>query len=121
MQYLCLAYGDRKKMEGLSKAQFEALVARCQEHDAQLKASGHLVSASSLEWDTVMIRPSKGKPHVTDGPFSETKEQVGGVIIIEARDLADAIRIASLHPAAHLGEDLGWYIEVRPYADGCHQ
>jgi hypothetical protein len=121
MQYLCLAYGDRKKMESLGKQQFEALVARCKEHDARLQASGHYVSGRSLEWDTVMIRPSKGKPHVTDGPFAEAREQIGGVVIIEAHDLADAIRIASLHPAAHLGEDLGWYIELRPFAAACHQ
>ena len=121
MKYLCLAYGDRKKMEALSKGEFEDLVARCREHDAELQKSGHYVSAQSLEWDTKTIRPRKGKPVVTDGPFVEAKEQVGGLVIIEARDLDEAVRIASLHPAAHLGETLGWGIDVRPIADGCHQ
>ena len=67
------------------------------------------------------IRPRNAKVVITDGPFVETREKVGGLFIIEARDLNEAIRIASLHPAAHLGEDLGWAIEVRPIADSCHQ
>jgi hypothetical protein len=58
---------------------------------------------------------------VTDGPFVETRETVGGLIIIEARDLNEAIRIASMHPAARLGEQGGWALEIRPIADGCHQ
>ena len=121
MKYLCLAYGDQKKMEGLTKAEFEDLVAQCKVHDEELHRSGHFVSANSLEWATATIRSRDGKVVVTDGPFVETKEKVGGLIIIEARDLNEAIRIASLHPAAHLGEGQGWAIEVRPIADGCHQ
>ena len=120
MKYLCLAYGDQAKMAGLSKTDFETLVARCKEHDEELRESGHFVAGHSLEWDVATIRPRDGKPLVTDGPFVETKERVGGLVIIEARDLNEAIRIASLHPAAHLGEHLGWAIEVRPIADVCH-
>ena len=71
--------------------------------------------------DVTTIRPRSGKPVVTDGPFAETREKVGGLVVIEARDLNEAIRVASLHPAAHLGEDLGWAVEVRPIADVCHQ
>lgn len=120
MKYLCLAYGDEAKMSKLSKQQFEALLGKCKEHDAELRATGKLVEGKSLEWDVTTIRPRNGKPVVTDGPFIEAKEKVGGLVIIEARDLNEAIRIASLHPAAHLGEDLGWAIEVRPIADSCH-
>ncbi|MCE9595594.1 MAG: YciI family protein [Planctomycetes bacterium] len=121
MKYLCLAYGDQSKMEKLTKAEFEALVARCKVHDAELKATGQVVLTESLEWAVTTIRPKNGKPFVTDGPFVETKETVGGLFVIEARDLNDAIRVASLHPAAHLGDGFGWGIEVRPIADGCHQ
>jgi hypothetical protein len=121
VKYLCLAYGDQKKMSTLTKEQFEALVARCKLHDDELHASGHFVAAHSLEWDCTTIRARGDKTVVTDGPFVETKEKVGGLIIIEARDLNEAIRIASLHPAAHLGEQFGWAIEVRPIADSCHQ
>lgn len=121
MKYLCLAYGDPAKMSKLSPAEFQELVARCKGHDDELKRTGQYVSAQSLEWDVATIRPRNGKPLVTDGPFVETRERIGGVVVIEARDLTEAIRIASLHPAAHLGEDLGWAIEVRPIAEGCHQ
>lgn len=121
MRYLCLAYGDRRKMEALSKEQFEALVAKCRVHDEELRRSGHHVFSESLEWDVASIRPGKGKPVVTDGPFVETKETVGGLFVIEARDMNEALRVASLHPAAHLGEGFGWGIEVRPIAAGCHQ
>lgn len=121
MKYLCLAYGDREKMQALTKAEFEALVAKCGEHDAELQKSGHYVSAQSLEWDSMCIRVRNGKRVITDGPWAETKEQIGGVVVIEAKDLNEAVRIASMHPAAHLGEHLGWGIEVRPIAAGCHQ
>ena len=121
MKYLCLAYGDEQKMATLTPAEFEALVARCKLHDEELHRSGHFVAAHSLEWATATIRSRGGKLVVTDGPFVESREKVGGLIIIEARDLNEAIRIASLHPAAHLGEQLGGAIEVRPIADGCHQ
>lgn len=121
MKYLCLAYGDQAKMSKLTPAQFEELVAKCKLHDEELHRTGKFVTAHSLEWDVASIRPKNGKPVVTDGPFVETREKIGGLVIIEARDLNEAISIASLHPAAHLGEDLGWAIEVRPIADGCHQ
>jgi hypothetical protein len=65
-------------------------------------------------FDSKSIRPRAGKPSVTDGPYVETKEQVGGFFIIEASDLDEAIQVASRHPAAHLGERVGWRIEVRP-------
>jgi hypothetical protein len=121
MKFLLLAYGDRKKMEALSKAEFEALVAKCRVHDEEFRKTGQVLSVESLEWETATLRPRNGKTITTDGPFAETKEQVGSILIIEAKDMNDAVRVASLHPAAHLGEHLGWWIEVRAIADGCHQ
>ena len=121
MKYLCLAYGDQRKMEALTKGEFEDLVARCKAHDEELRRTGQVVLTESLEWATATIRSRGGKSLVTDGPFVESKEKVGGLFILEARDLNEAIRLASLHPAAHLGEQLGWAIEVRPIAAGCHQ
>jgi hypothetical protein len=121
MKYLLMAYGDRKKTEALSKAEFEALVAKCRVHDEEFRKTGRVRSVESLEWATATLRPRGGKTLVTDGPFAETKEQVGSILIIDATDLTDAVRVASLHPAAHLGEHLGWWIEVRAIADGCHQ
>jgi hypothetical protein len=121
MKFLCLAYGDQRKMEALTKEQFAALVAKCGVHDEELQKSGHFVEARSLEWAAMCLRPRNGKVVTTDGPYVETKEQIGGVVIIEASDMNEAVRIASLHPAAHLGEQLGWGIEIRPIADSCHQ
>jgi hypothetical protein len=114
MKYLCLAYGDRQKMSKLTKEEFAALRAQIDVHDVELRGSGRLVSSRSLEWDAVSIRPRGGKIVVTDGPFLETKEQVGGLVVIEARDLNDAVRVASLHPAAHEGGDIGWGLEIHP-------
>lgn len=121
MKYLCLLYGNQKKMANLPKEQFEALAQKCQGHDAELHRTGAVTSVETLEWDVTTVRARDGKPTVTDGPFVETRDVVASFMIIEARDLNDAIRIASLHPAANMGEDLGWGIEIRPLASGCHQ
>ena len=116
MKYLCLAYYNEKEFDALSKAEVEAIVSRCPPYDEGLRNSGHLVIQASLESPraTITVRPRNGKPSVTDGPFVETKEQVGGFFIIEAWDLNEAIRVASKHPAANIGEQVGWGIEVRP-------
>jgi hypothetical protein len=81
-----------------------------------LQRSGHLLEVGSLALtkDSVSLRPKSGKVTVTDGPFAETKEQLGSYFLIEARDLNEAIRVASLHPGARLNEHLGWGIEIRP-------
>ncbi len=116
MKYLCLAYGDKEKMQSLSRGELDALMRECIPHMEELHKSGHLVMDEGLSWESSCIRPRAGKISVTDGPFVETKEQVGGAFIIEARDLNEAIQVASRHPAAHIGEHLGWGIEVRPIA-----
>ena len=87
-----------------------------QTHDEALRNSGHLMLVASLAptRTTASVRPRNGQPSVTDGPFAETKEQIGAFFIIEARDLDEATRVASQHPAAHLGEEVGWGVEVRP-------
>ena len=116
MKYLCLAYYNEKAFDALPRAEVEALVSQCPAYDETLRNSGHLVIQASLGSTraTTTVRPRNGKPLVTDGPFIETKEQVGGFFIIEARDLNEAIRVASKHPAANIGEQVGWAIEVRP-------
>lgn len=116
MKYLCLAYYDPARFAALTPEAVQALVSQCPAHDAALSASGRLVTQASLgePGATRCIRPQQGKPSFTDGPYAETKEQVGGFFIIEARDIDDALRIAALHPAANLGEQVGWGVEVRP-------
>jgi hypothetical protein len=116
MKYLCLAYYDPGKMAAVPPAELEAVVSQCPAKDAQLKASGQLRVSASLQGPEAIIsmRPKGGRPQVTDGPFAEAKELVGGFFIIEAADRDEAIRIASLHPAATLGEQAGWGIELHP-------
>jgi hypothetical protein len=116
MKFLCLGYYNEKKFGAMPKDAVDALVRKCRTHDEGLRNSGHLILVASLAAtrDTASVRPKKGVPSVTDGPFAETKEQIGAFFIVEAADLAEATRVASLHPAAHLGEDVGWGVEVRP-------
>lgn len=114
MKFLLLAYGDEQKSAALSEADMRALGEKCSAYDEELRKTGRLVSSGSLGWDAKSMRLRRGKLTVTDGPFTEAKEVVGGFVIIEAADYDDAIRIASLHPAARIGEELGWGIELRP-------
>jgi hypothetical protein len=75
MKYLCLAYGDPKRMQALSKEEFAELVRRCKPRDEELRNSGHLVSVESMEWDTTTIRSRNGKVVTTDGPSSRPRSR----------------------------------------------
>ncbi len=116
MNYLCLAYYEEKKWDALSKPEMDAIESQCKAYDTALKDTGKLVVHGSLAASraTTVVRPRNGKPTITDGPYVETKEQVGGFFLIEADNLDEAIQLALKHPAAHLGEQVGWGIEMRP-------
>lgn len=116
MKYLCLGYLDREKMDALSEAELAEVMNECPPHMDTLRASGKLLMATGLQSDATYLRRMKGKISVTDGPFMETKEIVGGVFLIEADDMDEAIRIASLHPTVQVsaGERFGWRLELRP-------
>lgn len=116
MKFLCLAYYDTEKFAALPPEELQALVSQCPAHDAALRASGalHLQASLGDPAATRTLRPGSGKPSVTDGPFVETKEQVGGFFIIDAADMDGALRIAAKHPAALIGGHVGWAVEVRP-------
>ena len=111
MKYLCLVYIEERKLDALSKSEFDALVAEALAYDDVLRKSGHYVSSEALQSvrTATTLRTRNGKLSMTDGPFAETKEQLGGFILIEARDLNDAIQVASKIPPGRLGS-----IEVRP-------
>ena len=111
MKYLCLVYAEEKRIAALSGSEWDALVAENLELCEELRKSGHYVSASPLEsvQTAVTVRMRKGHLSTTDGPFAETKEQLGGYYLIEARDLHEAIQMAGRIPGARLGS-----IEVRP-------
>lgn len=115
MRYLCLGYYDPEVFDGLTDDERRALASRCAPHDEEFRATGNVVSLASLEhgvWAT--LRPTESGTSVTDGPYTEAKEVVGSFFILEADDLEEAVEIASLHPAALLGREFGFAVEVRP-------
>jgi hypothetical protein len=113
MRYACLIYYHPQTLFG-GRPQANAALAECAGYDEVLKASGHFVAAEALvlpeEAMTLQVRD--GKMSAVDGPFMETKEVLGGIVVIEARDLNEAVRVASGHPLATIG-----HIEVRPVVD----
>jgi hypothetical protein len=117
MNFLCLAYYDREAMASAAKSEIADVVKQCRPHDEALRATGHLRLQAALgaSGDCRVVRPNRraDQPY-TDGPFSEAKEVVGGFFIIEAADMDEAVRIASLHPAGQIGEQLGWGLEIWP-------
>ncbi len=116
MKYIGLAYFEPAKFAALSPAERQAIVSQCPALDDKMRATGRMrVSASLGDIDRwVSLRPRGGATVVTDGPFTESKEMVGGLFIIEAADREEAVRLASMHPAATLGEAGGWGIELIP-------
>ena len=110
MKYLCLIYVDENKLAALPPIELEAFWSECAAYSLELASSGGLVCAS-LEpaAAAATLRRRKGKLCVTDGPFAETKEQLGGFILVDAANLDAAITIAAKVPAARLGS-----VEVRP-------
>lgn len=116
MKFLVLAYYHEKTFEKTSPEAMKALVAQCEPLDKALYATGKvdLVASLAATKATMSVRPRGGKPSVTDGPYVETKEQLGSFFLLEAADMQEAVRLASMHPAASLGEEMGWGIEVRP-------
>ena len=115
MKYLCLAYYDEEKFNALPNEELQEIVKKCRAHDAALLGTGKVNAIGSLSmpqyWKS--IRPGGDKPTVTDGPFTEAKEIVGAFLIVEAKNMDEAVEIASKHPAAHLGANVGWGIDVR--------
>jgi hypothetical protein len=117
MKYLCLVYIEEKQLDALPKSELDALIDESLDYDEALRKSGHYRGSDALQpvQTATTVRVRDGKVSTTDGPFAETKEQLGGFILIEARDLNDAIRVASKIPPARLGS-----IEVRPIMELTH-
>ncbi len=111
MKYLCLAYEDESRLNGLSRKEWDVLRNDTLSYVDDLRKGGHLISAEALQSvrNATTVRVRSGRISVTDGPFAETKEQLGGYFLINARDLNEAIQVASRWPSARLGS-----IEVRP-------
>jgi hypothetical protein len=111
MKYLCLVYHDPSAADTLACPEHAALAAEARAYDDDLRQRGHFLASHAVEdaRASATIRVREGSLCVDDGPCAATKDQLGGYYLIEARDLNEAIRLASRNPAARLGT-----IEVRP-------
>jgi hypothetical protein len=100
MKYLCLGYMEEQKWDDMSEKERTDWTEECFAYDAVLKKNGHYIGGEAL--DTIRncktLKSRNGKVSITDGPFAETKEQLGGIMILEAKDLDEAIQLMSKHP-----------------------
>ena len=115
MKYMCIAYEEEQKLNELSEDQWQGLRQETLDYVETLRKSGRLIAAHPLQSATTAstLRIRNGRLSVTDGPFAETKEQIGGFFLIDARDAEEAIQIAARWPSARIGT-----IEVRPVEEG---
>jgi hypothetical protein len=118
MKYLCLIYENEKQWESLPPAEADAIMNEYFKFTDDIRKSGKYVAGEALQptATATTVRVRNGKVSSTDGPFAETKEQLGGFYVVEARDLNEAIQIASRIPSARFGS-----IEVRPVMDFSQQ
>ena len=114
MKYICLGYMDPKKWETMSESERSAMMDECFAYDDVLRKKGHFVGGEALQsaQNATTLRWKNGKVSITDGPYAETKEQLGGILVLEAKDLNHAIQLMSQHPGVRGGP-----FEIRPVAD----
>ena len=114
MKYICLGFMEANKFETMSESERNAFVDACFAYDDVLRKNGHFVGGEALQSarSAVTLRFRSGKVSVTDGPYAETKEQLGGILMLEANDLNHAIQLMSKHPGVRGGP-----FEIRPAAD----
>lgn len=115
MRYLCLIYYDEKNLDALSRSERETLSEESYAYCDRLRQNGQFIAAEPLEpiHTATTVRVRGGKVATTDGPFAETKEQLGGFFMIDVPDLNEAVRVAAKIPAGRLGS-----VEVRPIKEG---
>jgi hypothetical protein len=111
MQYLCLIYFDEARLSGMPSDEANQFLKECDACANSLRENGRFVAGAALEGvrSAMSVRIQNGRPTITDGPFAETKEQLGGFCLIDARDLNEALQIAAAMPPARLG-----CVEIRP-------
>jgi hypothetical protein len=115
MKYVCLGYYDKAKFEGLSETERNAMFDTCFDYDDHLRASGNWGGGEALQGPETALTVSwkNGKAATTDGPYAETKEQLGGFLVLEARDMNHAVQLMAQHPAVKYGN----VFEIRPVGD----
>jgi hypothetical protein len=114
MRYLCLIYDDEKKVGTMSQSESDKFMGEYFAFTEDIRKSGHMVHGEALQpvQTATTLRVRNGKLSTTDGPFAETKEQLGGFYLIDAKDLNEAIQVASRIPSVRIGS-----VEVRPVVD----
>ncbi len=114
MKYICLGYSDEKTWETMSASERNAMMDACFAYDDVLRTNGHVVGGEALQSarHATTLRWKHGKVLITDGPSAETKEQLGGILVLEARDLNHTIQLMSKHPGLQAGP-----FEIRPAED----
>src|SRR5262245_5447406 len=114
MKFVCLGYYDESAWDALSESERDHFVDEALAYDDVLKKNNHNIGGEALgpSQSAATLRYEKGRVLVTDGPYAETKEQIGGIIFLEARDLDHAIELMSKHPGVKAGP-----FEIRPTAD----
>lgn len=111
MKYLCLVYYEEKTINAMTQSEWKSLNEECVACGENLRSSGHMIGGNALHPTTTAttLRVRDGKTMITDGPFAETKEQLAGFYMLEARDLNEALQLVSKIPPARLG-----CVEIRP-------
>jgi hypothetical protein len=114
MKFICLGYIDPKQWEALSDHERNTMIDECCTYDDVLRTNRHFAGGEALDSPerAATLRWKNGKVSVTDGPYAETKEQLGGILILEANDLQHAIELMSKHPGVKAGP-----FEIRPAVD----
>jgi len=114
MKYICLGYYQPDKLENMSESERNAMLDGCFSYDDELRKNGNFAAGEALQPanTAVTLYWKDGQVAVTDGPYTETKEQLGGILVLEARDLNHAIQLISQHPGVKNGP-----FEIRPAAD----
>lgn len=114
MKFICLGYIEEGKWESMSESERNALMDECFAYDDLLRKNAHFVGGDALQSarNARTLRWQNQKVFVTDGPYAETKEQLGGILVLEAKDLNHAIELMSKHPGVKAGP-----FEIRPVED----
>jgi len=112
MKFVCLGYMEAGKFEAMSESERGGFMDACFAYDDTLRENGHFAGGECLQSSAVTLRHQNGKVTVIDGPYAETKELLGGILMLEARDLQHAIDLMSKHPGVRGGP-----FEIRPVAD----
>ncbi|MDP9191300.1 MAG: YciI family protein [Acidobacteriota bacterium] len=117
MRFICLGYADPLVFNSMSKEEMESGMEECFAYDDELRRGGHFTGGEALQEakTAVTLRHSAKGVEVTDGPYAETKEYLGGILILQARDLNHAIALMSKHPGVRFGP-----FEIRPADESIH-